>query len=493
MPLIEFVFGPEPARWQTDLLRRCRAAGFPVVTARAPGPSAPAGLRLLLSFERLAYRLSPCAYDLTEVERTDAGAADLTIDLSGGREGLIRSWPLMRPLYQGSADPGAVVAALLARQTPRVALEWVDMQGARVVVEGDLAILDPAVLSRALDETFARLASMILRAVENFRAGFAFPALAASAAPPLAAVSPLAFGAGAVAEKIGARLRKLVVQPEHWRVALRRLDGAGVIDDLAWPQATYQALADDGQRYYADPFLFEHEGRTHLFVEEYPYATAKGIISHCLVGADGRASAPRPVLEADCHLSYPQVFAHAGAIYMIPETGGARRIELYRAERFPDRWRLDAVLVDNVEASDATLMVDAGRFWLFAALSDGGASSWDALGLFSAADLRGPWRAHQRNPVVIDARGARPAGPMVKVGGKWRRPTQNCAAGYGAAMRIYQVELLDDEQFSQSLLADLAPPAQLGAQGVHTLCRLGPIEAIDFHAPLARKGFGWLR
>ena len=36
-----FVLGPEPARWQTDLLRRCRAAGFPVVTAKAVPGAAP--------------------------------------------------------------------------------------------------------------------------------------------------------------------------------------------------------------------------------------------------------------------------------------------------------------------------------------------------------------------------------------------------------------------------------------------------------------------
>ncbi|MFX5785394.1 hypothetical protein ABTE36_23145, partial [Acinetobacter baumannii] len=78
-------------------------------------------------------------------------------------------------------------------------------------------------------------------------------------------------------------------------------------------------LADDGGRYYADPFLFIADGRTHLFVEEFDQMSGKGLISASVLGSGG-FERPKPVLETQSHLSYPHVFAHAGAIWMIPES-----------------------------------------------------------------------------------------------------------------------------------------------------------------------------
>jgi hypothetical protein len=251
-------------------------------------------------------------------------------------------------------------------------------------------------------------------------------------------------------------------------------------------------LPDDGERYYADPFVMILGGQAHLFVEEFPYSTGKGLISHSLIGADGRLGPPKPVLEASSHLSYPFVFQRGAEVYMIPESGGAGQIRLYRAERFPDRWTLDRVLIDGVEASDATLVEHEGRLWLFAALSDGGASSWDALGLFYADDLHGSWRAHERNPVLVDVSAARPGGAFVPYSGQLRRVAQDCSAGYGSGMTICAVETLDPENYSQRVLTRLAPPPGTGARAAHTINRCADIEVMDFLAPLPRKAFHWL-
>ncbi len=84
------------------------------------------------------------------------------------------------------------------------------------------------------------------------------------------------------------------------------------------------------------------------------------MISVCEPGPDDAWSPPRTVLERDHHLSYPFVFEHEGAIYMLPETGEAGRIELHRAVEFPDHWELDRVLLDGLTALDATLHVEDG-------------------------------------------------------------------------------------------------------------------------------------
>src|SRR5581483_6764919 len=171
---------------------------------------------------------------------------------------------------------------------------------------------------------------------------------------------------------------------------------------------------------------------------EYPYATRKGIISLFeIIG--GRATNPRPILERPYHLSYPFVFRHGAEIYMIPETSSVGRIELYRAETFPDRWAFERVLVENVIASDATLATWHGRDWLVASVAGDGASTWDALGLFYADDLMGKWNPHPPNPVLIDAGAARPGGAMKAMKGRLRRVAQDCRRLYGGGIALADV------------------------------------------------------
>jgi hypothetical protein len=78
-------------------------------------------------------------------------------------------------------------------------------------------------------------------------------------------------------------------------------------------------------------------------------------------------------------------------MWMVPESCSTASVDLYRAERFPDGWVKQATLVSGVVASDATLFEHDGRCWMFATVQDGGGSYSDALHLWSAPALRGPW------------------------------------------------------------------------------------------------------
>ena len=109
-------------------------------------------------------------------------------------------------------------------------------------------------------------------------------------------------------------------------------------------------------RFYADPFLFQHNGRRFIFFEDYDWSLRRAVICYVEIDAGGRHCPPRVALSADCHLSYPFVFEEGDAIYMLPETAGRRTVELYRAARFPDEWTLDRVLLRDVTATDATLL-----------------------------------------------------------------------------------------------------------------------------------------
>ena len=113
-------------------------------------------------------------------------------------------------------------------------------------------------------------------------------------------------------------------------------------------------LADPVDHFYADPFPLTWQGRDHLFFEDLDHKTDKGIISVVTFDDAGRPGPTMPVLEEPWHLSYPFMIERAGQIFMIPESSANRDIALYRAVDFPLRWERFAVLIEGVEASDAT-------------------------------------------------------------------------------------------------------------------------------------------
>jgi hypothetical protein len=226
---------------------------------------------------------------------------------------------------------------------------------------------------------------------------------------------------------------------------------------------------------YADPFLFEHEGRHHLFVEHVPAGRHHGVISHVEVGG----GSPRPVLEAEHHLSYPFVFEHGGEIFMIPETSAVRRLELHRAVEFPHRWELDTLLMDGVEAVDATVFEHDGRLWMLVGVASPGASTLDELHVYFADGPRGPWRPHPRNPVVSDVRGARPGGALLRSGGRLIRPAQDGSRRYGWALSFREIDLLTETEYAEHEVERIEPDAIPGARATHTYARDSRYEAVD--------------
>ncbi len=237
--------------------------------------------------------------------------------------------------------------------------------------------------------------------------------------------------------------------------------------------------------YYGDPFPFEHEGRRHLFFEDYRRSTGRGRISVVELTGDGAISPPQVALERDHHLSYPFVFSHEGAVYMIPETSQANRVELLRATGFPLGWELDAVLLDGLGAADTTLLVLDGTFWLFTSIVGrlGGAGQ---LHLYWSHDLHGEWNAHPANPIVRDPGSARPAGRLLQRGRDLIRPGQDCTALYGRAVVLNRVETLSRDSYRERAVARIEPDWMPGLRGTHTYNADAEYEYLDGYRTVGR-------
>ncbi len=377
-----------------------------------------------------------------------------------------RTW---RVEADGVALEAGLLAAWLAGRTPTVRI---------LGPGGPIAVARPGTErlglgKAAFEEWLERVATLIEAALDGAAAG-PLPELPGDA-PAASAGTWGSQAVKAVKRRMVSAAYSMLCHAPHWRVGWRRGE-AGLGDGLG---GGWTDLADDGKRFYADPFPIVWRGRTYLFVEEFAHRLGKGVISVAEFGPNGPIEAPRPVLERPVHLSYPNVFERDGEMWMIPESGAAGTVDLYRALDFPNVWRRERTLVEGVFASDATLVERDGRWWMFATVRDRGGAYSDALWLWSAPDFRGPWTAHPRNPVLIDIASARPAGRMFERGGALYRPVQDCRAGYGAAMALARVDRLDETGYAQTVEAVLRPGAGWPGRRLHTFNAAGGFEFID--------------
>jgi hypothetical protein len=482
-----------PARWHVALVERLAAEGAEIIIERRAPPAPPADLKLLEQMERLLVgrgraRLSDAAVGTAAIDRAPAPspgeAYDLAIDLSGAAHAPKGA---VVPLYDGA--PGALARdyALLSGRTPRLSLarvgddgEYVELASARPALER------PWLLCDGRDAVAARLATLVAALARGETLAPALP----DAAAPRRSGQPLLFFAAAVARVAARRLRRLLCHDDHWRIGWRRLAASdSVLDRLDWPErADWRWLPDDARRYFADPLIFERDGRRFVFCEEFLYGPQKGVVSVFEIDAAGKSDTPRIVLERPYHLSYPVVFEHDGDIWMMPESSANSTLELYRCVSFPDRWTLDRVLLRDVEIADATLLLHDGRWWLFGATSEPGTMSWDCLSIYTGPSPLGPWTPCGAAPALIDAACARPAGPFLRRGGELWRPAQMCIGGYGAGLALCRVDRLDETGFAQTVVRSLAPPRGAPSHGVHTLSIGAGYEFIDAAGPCFRYG-----
>ena len=211
------------------------------------------------------------------------------------------------------------------------------------------------------------------------------------------------------------------------------------------PILTKDDVSDAKAEFVADPFWIEAGGKNYLFVEVLNEANDQGDLA-VAVSTDGEHwTYEGIVLDEPFHLSYPQVFESEGAYYMIPETGQASQLRLYKAVDVPKKWAFVGKLMDG-KFYDPTIFRHDGRWWMFA-LTDlkGG-----RLDLFYADALEGPWQKHPANPIVAnDKNKARPAGRVIVDGDHLYRVAQDNEPHYGMSVSVFEITELTPEKYSE--------------------------------------------
>lgn len=270
----------------------------------------------------------------------------------------------------------------------------------------------------------------------------------------------------------------------QWFIAYRfDDDGTPPCDAPPFAGGGFRHIVPPSDRFWADPFPVEWDGRYGIFVEQYVYRERKAHIAVLELGRDGTWGPPVPVLERPYHLSYPFVFRWRDEYFMCPEARESGAVELYRATSFPYEWTRETTLLSNVRAVDPTLIEIDGRWWMFANVGQEGVSDpscWDdELHLFHAPSPLGPWTPHRRNPVKSDLRSSRPAGRLFRLHGQLYRPAQNCTERYGSAITINRVVRIDPDDYHEVTVSEIPPRWAAGLLRTHTINAVSGLTVID--------------
>lgn len=251
-----------------------------------------------------------------------------------------------------------------------------------------------------------------------------------------------------------------------------------------------RAIPSPPYGYYADPFIWHHNGSNWLFVEEFQYARDQGrlVVMELAVSLD--PVTPRPLASTlfcgdfDCHASFPHLFEMNGTVYMIPETSERRSVDLYACEHWPDRWRFERRLLFGIDAVDTMTLWSDGVWWLVTSVRSGRQNRH--LEIFFTDDLlTGTLQAHPVNKARLyeDLRNGtgRNAGYLSKFSdGTIMRLMQKSGRYYGEGVAPMKVMDLTTEHFAEQP-AESIPELPIVTPGfsTHHVSRAGNLIAYD--------------
>jgi hypothetical protein len=231
-------------------------------------------------------------------------------------------------------------------------------------------------------------------------------------------------------------------------------------------------------KFLADPFAIARDKRIFVLCEEFEFKHFKGRIVSFEFDIGSPFPEPRVAMDFSFHVAYPYLVEDGGEVYCIPETWQARRVSLYRAERFPEKWKMVATLLSNFAGVDSAVFEHNGRWWLTCASRE--SAPLERLFVWHAPKLTGPWVPHSKNPVKKDIGSARPGGTPFLYRGELYRPAQDCSRTYGGRLVINRIVKLSPSDFEEEIVGVIDPPiSEPYHDGIHTIASAGMTTVID--------------
>lgn len=240
--------------------------------------------------------------------------------------------------------------------------------------------------------------------------------------------------------------------------------------DLSTDFSRFKILKPNDDNFdWADPFVIQVGGLYYIYFENIDLRIIRGKLS-CVI-FDGKSfSEPVDILKTPYHLSYPYIFQDDNRLYMVPESGENKTIDLYECTDFPYGWTKRKTLINNIAAVDSNIIQINGVYYMLTSIKkDNEYDNYDNLHMFYSDSLEGEWNEFDFNPVASNAHFSRNAGGFIRRGDTLLRCSQNCAPHYGYGITLRKIEALSKNEFVESTHSQIVPSWDNKIAGVHTL------------------------
>jgi hypothetical protein len=235
--------------------------------------------------------------------------------------------------------------------------------------------------------------------------------------------------------------------------------------------------------FWADPFLVKHKKKKYVFFEKFKKKQNKGILSVGEIENEKLVNI-KDILIKDYHLSYPFVFKRGSSYYLIPETHQNKRLEIYKAKKFPYVWKLYSTAFNGELVADPTVFLYNKKLWLFINKTKKKLSNLNKdLYIYQIDSLRlKKIIAHKKNPVISKFIGGRNAGNIFESNGKIYRPSQiNKYKKYGYGLQISEITKLNINTYFEKKAKIILPNFLKNLKGTHHLSKRGRLSIIDMN------------
>ena len=227
-------------------------------------------------------------------------------------------------------------------------------------------------------------------------------------------------------------------------------------------------------RWYADPFILDvTDKQILLLVEDYAYATKKGIITLLKIDRQSFSIIKRKeILELPTHLSFPNIIRRNGKIFIYPESAQSGKLDVYEYDPLTETVQYCVTICDDV-VWDSDITEFFGEPMLFTA-----AHNDRQLDIYTWDKNR--QRFVSKYSLLSEKSNSRLGGKVFEYKGKIYYPAQDCEGGYGVAVDIKEISN-SNGVFTINTFKKIKSTHPKYTQGLHTINEYKGVVGVDVH------------
>ena len=237
--------------------------------------------------------------------------------------------------------------------------------------------------------------------------------------------------------------------------------------------------------WFADPFIMDIDDKEiHVLAEEFYKPINRGRIARLIIDRNTLELKHKDVvLELPTHLSFPAIIRQDGKIYIYPENGESKELNLYQyIPESNECIKVETILSEAV--ADAVITEIDDKKYLFCTKQPN--PNGNVLNVYQK-DSSGLFQP--REEYTFEEHVARMAGDFFTYNGKLYRPTQECNIQYGHAVTLQEVTEENGKFHFQEVrrMYSVHPRLTVGMHTFNMYKGLIVTDALGFHNMWIRK------